>query len=174
MTPVSRGVVRPLLITSGLVTTVSVGAHYWSFIAHHAPLIALIAAGPSALVTMTRWWQWRSHKIVVTTQRVFVSGGLLARSESQYDIRDVIAARVERRLHERLSRRGAVFLETQQGTVFLGVVRHPAALARLIEAQRHHVERSDTPLDTVFSYEPDEIIPPVFKRVSRRTDAPES
>lgn len=171
VTPVSRGLVKPLVVTTGLIATVSVIAHYWHLVAHHAGIIGLIVVGPAALVTATRWWQWRSHKIVVTSERVIVRGGILSRYLESYEISDVVATRVEQRIRERLSRRGAVYLETAEGSIFLGMVRHPAALGRLIDSQRKHFLRDVTPLDTVFSFEPDDITPPVFKTWNRGESA---
>jgi hypothetical protein len=48
----------------------------------------------------------------------------------------VYSTTIEQRWWERVLRRGVVFVETQQGAVFLGRVRHPEALARVIDRQR--------------------------------------
>jgi len=67
-------------------------------------------------------------------------------------LRDVIAIRIEQRFVERMARRGSVILETSAGPVDIGRVHHPAALCRLIEAERAGFAREELPLDTVFEF----------------------
>ena len=44
---------------------------------------------------------------------------------------------IGQRLRDRVTLRGAVWLETAAGTVDLGLVRRPSALVRVIDRQRH-------------------------------------
>jgi membrane protein YdbS with pleckstrin-like domain len=128
VTPVSRGVVRPLLFVVATVVLVVEGARHISFLHRHELLVGLIVIGPFVLVLLTRVWRWRSHKVHVTNQRIVLEGGVLGHHQSAIELRDVIATRVDQRVTERLTRRGSLLLETAAGPVALDQVRHPSAL----------------------------------------------
>ena len=151
VTPVARGLVRPLLSLVTAVVLVHYGARL-HFIHEHESLALLITAGPCVLVVLTRIWRWRSHKIRITSERVVVEGGVLSHYRNSLELRDVIAIRIEQRFVERMARRGSVILETSAGPVDIGRVHHPAALCRLIEAERAGFAREELPLDTVFEF----------------------
>jgi membrane protein YdbS with pleckstrin-like domain len=151
VTPVARGLARPVLSLVTAVVLVHYGARL-NLIHEHEPLLMLVVAGPCLLVVLTRLWRWRSHKIRVTSERVIVEGGVLRHYRSLVELRDVIAIRVEQRFVERVARRGSVILETSAGPLDVGRVHHPAALCRLIEAERAGNQQIDLPLDTVFEY----------------------
>jgi membrane protein YdbS with pleckstrin-like domain len=153
VTPVARGIVRPLLVAVVMIAAVIFGAKHVHFIHQHEMLFGLILAGPFLLVTLTRVWRWRSHKIHVTNDRIILEGGVLGHQRSTVELRDIAAIRVDQRVSERLTRRGVIFLETIAGTIFVGKVRHPGALCRLIDAQRMNYHDESVPLDTVFSFE---------------------
>jgi hypothetical protein len=77
--------------------------------------------------------------------------------------------RANQRVAERLTRRGFVYLETTGAAVPIGLVRHPAALCRLIDAERNAAYSHDDPLDTVYTYEdpeasPYEVLPDAWQR----------
>jgi len=152
VTPVARGLARPALSLVTAVVLVHYGARF-KLIHEHESLLMLVAAGPCLLILLTRLWRWRSHKIRVTSDRVVVEGGVLTHYRSSLELRQVIAIRVEQRFIERLTRRGSVILETSAGPVDIGRVHHPAALCRLIEAERAGNQQIDLPFDTVFEYE---------------------
>jgi hypothetical protein len=70
---------------------------------------------------------------------------------------------------ERLWRRGYVYLETSGSSVPIGLVRHPAAMCRLIDAERMAPDPQTDPLDTVYTYEdpnssPYEVLPDEWQR----------
>ena len=153
VTPVARGLVRPLLVGIVMLALVMFGAKHVHFIHQHEMLLGLIFAGPFALVALTRTWRWRSHKVHVTNERVVVEGGVLHHQRSTVDLRDVVALRVDQRVSERLTRRGLVVLETNAGSILIGKLRHPGALVRLIEAERANNQIDPVPFDTVFGYE---------------------
>jgi uncharacterized membrane protein YdbT with pleckstrin-like domain len=121
-------------------------------------LLALIFAGPFAVIALTRTWRWRSHKVHITNERIVVEGGVLRHHRSTVDLRDVIALRVDQRVSERLTRRGVVVLETNGGSIVIGKLRHPGALARLIDAERAGNQIDLVPFDTVFGYDDPEPI----------------
>jgi membrane protein YdbS with pleckstrin-like domain len=153
VTPVARGLVRPVLVGIVMLALVLFGAKHVHFIHHHEMLLGLIFAGPFALVALTRTWRWRSHKVHVTNERVVVEGGVLHHQRSTVDLRDVVALRVDQRVSERLTRRGLIVLETTAGSILIGKLRHPGALVRLIEAERANNQIDPVPFDTVFGYE---------------------
>jgi membrane protein YdbS with pleckstrin-like domain len=153
VTPVARGLVRPILVGIVMLALVLFGAKHVHFIHHHEMLLGLIFAGPFALVALTRTWRWRSHKVHVTNERVVVEGGVLHHQRSTVDLRDVVALRVDQRVSERLTRRGLIVLETNVGSILIGKLRHPGALVRLIEAERANNQIDPVPFDTVFGYE---------------------
>jgi uncharacterized membrane protein YdbT with pleckstrin-like domain len=153
VTPVARGIVRPVLVAVVMIAAVIFGAQHVHFIHQHEMLFGLILAGPFLLVTLTRVWRWRSHKIHITNDRIILEGGVLGHQRSTVELNDIAAVRVDQRVSERLTRRGVIFLETVAGTVFVGKVRHPGALCRLIDAQRTNYHDESVPLDTVFSFE---------------------
>jgi uncharacterized membrane protein YdbT with pleckstrin-like domain len=153
VTPVSRGVLRPTLITLTTIALIIEGASRYHLVHLIEDWLLLIFVGPLAVVTLTRTWRWRSHKVHVTNDRVIIEGGVMRHQRSSIELRDVLATRVDQRVSERLTRRGFVALETLAGPVVIGLVRHPSALARVIDAERREEVRQSVPLDTVFSVE---------------------
>jgi hypothetical protein len=169
VTPVSRGVVRPALLTVTTLALIVEGASRYSYVHRFEEVLMVVFVVPLALVTLTRTWKWRSHKIHVTSERIIVEGGVLRHQRSAVEMRDVFATRVDQRVSERLTRRGYVYLETTGAAVPVGLVRHPAALCRLIDAERNAVHSSGDPLDTVYTYEdpeasPYEVLPDEWQR----------
>lgn len=139
VTPVARGLLAPLVLLVVLEAVVVVIAHRWAGLHHvEAIVMACLGVGP-ALVVLTRGWRWRSHRIVVTTRRVIVEGGVLTRFSTHIELGDVLATHASQSLAERIRRRGRVGLETGTGTLWLEPVRHPAALRRLIDRARRDV-----------------------------------
>ena len=65
----------------------------------------------------------------------------------------MLGTRVDQRVSERLARRGFVHLDTLGSSIPVGLVRHPGALCRLIDAERLRSDDSTFPLDTVFTYD---------------------
>lgn len=153
VTPVSRGVLRPFLVTVTTIALIVEGSSRYSVVHRFEDWLVLILIGPLGLVTLTRVWRWRSHKIHVTSGRVIIEGGVLRHERVSIEMRDVMATRVDQRVSERLTRRGYVFLETYAGPIAVGFVRHPGALCRLIDAERLQEESYAVPLDTVYTYE---------------------
>lgn len=153
VTPVSRGVLRPCLLTiTTLALIIDAGGRYATI--HRAEdWLVVIFVVPLALVTATRVSRWRSHKVHVTNDRVVVEGGVLRHQRTSVELREVLATRVDQRLVERFARRGFVYLDTMAGPILLGLVRHPGALCRLIDAERQGEYRDVTPQDTIFTYE---------------------
>ena len=136
VTPVSKGVIRPFLYTIAVVALIVFGAQHLHLVHRYEALALWVVAGPFALVTLTRVWRWRSHKVRVTNQRVIVEGGVIHHRRSMIELRDVVATHIDQRVSERLVRRGRLWLETSAGSFLVGTVRHPGALLRLIDAER--------------------------------------
>ena len=153
VTPVSKGVVRPFLVTVTTSALVVEGASRYQFVHHYENWLALVLVTPVALVTLTRVWRWRSHKVHVTNARIIIEGGVMRRQRTSIEVRDIFATRVDQRVSERLTRRGYVYVETSAGPVSLGLVRHPSALGRLIDAERTDTASESLPLDTLFTFE---------------------
>jgi len=152
VTPVARGLVAPVVgVALALVSVEFVAVHVRLFLSLRVPLL-LIVAVPGLVLVVTRTWRWRSHKVHVTTQRVLVEGGVLHHRRSEVELSAIIATHVDQRFRERLSRRGAVYLETRGGTIDVGVVHHPGALCRVIDQERA-AHRDDAALDTVFDFD---------------------
>jgi membrane protein YdbS with pleckstrin-like domain len=159
VTPVSSGVVRPVLLTATTIALIVVASSRYSFVADLKNWLFLIVAAPMAIVALTRLWQWRSHKVHVTNERIILEGGVLRHQRSGVEMRDVLGVRVDQRMSERLTRRGFVALDTIGGPVALGLVRHPAALRRLIDAERAQDPRNGVPFDTVYAVDEPEFFP---------------
>ena len=136
VTPVGRGLARPLLALVTAIVLIDYGAARYSYVHQHRLILGAVLAGPCALLVITRVWQWRSHKIHVTSQRVVIEGGAVRHYLHSMEFSDLLATRVEQRIGERLSRRGELFVESVAGSMYVGRVRHPAALARLIDRER--------------------------------------
>ncbi len=153
VTPVSRGVVRPLLLTVTTLAIVLEASSRFSFVHDAEGWLLLILVAPMAVVTLTRTWRWRSHKVHVTNDRVIIEGGILRHHRAAIELVDVMATRVDQRMSERLTRRGYVYLDTAAGPIPVGLVRLPGALCRLIDAERVGGGGPDVPLDTVYTYE---------------------
>jgi len=153
ITPVARGVIRPALLAVALGVGVQFGAFHVGFVHHHEATMLLVLVGPALLLVATRTWRWRSHKIQVTTQRIIVEGGVAHHFRTSVELPDVVATHVEQRVRERLTKRGTVLLETAAGTFLVGRVRHPDALCRLIDRERHPYAEAPVPYDTVFEFD---------------------
>jgi Bacterial PH domain len=142
VTPLPRGLVPPLIATVAAFAAVVTVATTWSWAGAHALTIALLVVGPCAVVLGMRTWGWRSHKIVVTTERVMTTGGVSNRRQQSVDLLDVVGIIVDQRWHERVMRRGRVVLETVVGRVPLERVRRPDSLWRVIDHQRRQMDRT--------------------------------
>lgn len=153
VTPVAHGVVRPAFFALMISVLVQWGAFHSDYLHHHEALFLLVLVGPALLVVATRSWRWRSHKIQVTSLRIIIEGGVANHFRSSVELPDVVATRVDQRVRDRLTRRGTVLLETAAGTFHVGRVRHPAALCRLIDRERHPFADRSVPLDTVFEFD---------------------
>ena len=153
VTPVSWGVVQPLLASVVVLVGVVEGAQHMRIVHVFVWWLLAIVAGPLLLVTLTRIWRWRSHKVHVTSERVIVEGGVLSHRRTIIELHDVIATRVDQRFVERVTQRGVVALETAAGPLSLGKFRHPAAVCRLIDAERAQRHYPVVPLDTVFTFD---------------------
>lgn len=136
VTPVATGIAVPMTVFVALEALIVWGALHWSVLHRHEAVVMLAVGLVPALVVATRSWRWRSHKITVTTQRVVVDGGVMARYSTQVHLLDVVATHADQTFAERLRRRGVVILETNAGSITLGPVRHPAALRRLLDRTR--------------------------------------
>jgi uncharacterized membrane protein YdbT with pleckstrin-like domain len=153
ITPVSRGVVRPFLVTLTTIALIVESASRYALVHRFEDWLVLVLIGPLGLLTLTRIWRWRSHKVHVTNDRVIIEGGVLRHQYTSIEMRDVLATRVDQRVSERLTRRGYVYLETAAGSIPVGLVRHPGALCRLIDAERRESETYTVPLDSIYTYE---------------------
>ena len=160
VTPVGRGLARPLLALVTAIVLIDYGAARYSYIHQHRLVLGAMLVGPCALLVVTRVWQWRSHKIHVTSQRVVIEGGAVRHYLHSIEFSDVLATRVEQRFSERLSRRGELFVETLVGSMYVGRVRHPAALARLIDRERARRTHELSAQGTEFHFEA--VAPPGF------------
>ena len=138
VTPISPGVTRPWILLLAVVATIREvvdvvhGAGRWQ------PWLYVVLAGPVLVVALVRTVRWRSHKIHVHDYGVTIERGLGRRGRSSVAWADIAAVEVQQGLRDRLSGRGQVVLETATGTWTLGLVRHPMALARVIESGQHH------------------------------------
>ena len=136
VTPIVKGVIRPMLYTVAVAALIIVGAQHLHLVHRYEAVLLWVVVGPFAALTLTRVWRWRSHKVRVTNQRVIVEGGVLHHWRSMIELRDVVATHIDQRVSERLVRRGRLWLETTGGAFLVGTVRHPGALLRLIDAER--------------------------------------
>ncbi len=152
VTPVSRGVWRPFLVTATTFAIIVEAAGRYHVLHRFEPWLVVLTVAPLLLVTVTRAWRWRSHKIRVSSERVILEGGTLQRTRTSIELRDVFATRIEQRIIDRFARRGVVVLDTVAGSMRVGEVRHPGALCRLIDAERY-AQTLDVPFGTVFSYD---------------------
>jgi membrane protein YdbS with pleckstrin-like domain len=154
ITPVARGLAVPVLATALAVTLVELGTSHVHFLYSIRTALWIVLVLPCLFVVATRTWRWRSHKVYVTNQRVIIKGGALEQHRGEVALHDVVATQVDQRFLERLGRRGVVALDTREGAVYLGLVRHPSALCRLIERERLALQRDDVAYDTVFDFDP--------------------
>ncbi|MBW4078248.1 MAG: PH domain-containing protein [Acidobacteria bacterium] len=154
ITPVARGLIVPVLATALVITLIELATMHVRFLYSVRAVLWLVLVVPCLFVVATRTWRWRSHKVYVTNQRVIVKGGALQHHRGEVALHDVVATQVDQRFVERLSRRGFVTLETREGAMHLGLVRHPSALCRLIDRERMALQRDDVAYDTVFDFDP--------------------
>jgi len=153
VTPVSWGIARPLLSAILVLALVIEGSAHVHILHLAFWWLLVVLVAPFAVVTLTRIWRWRSHKIHVTNQRVLTEAGVLSRQKSMIELRDVTATRVDQSFFERIIRRGHVTLETSGGPIPLGRVRHPGALCRIIDTERFARPVQPLPYDTVFAFD---------------------
>ncbi len=162
VTPVSHGVLRPSILALALATSIRYAVDSVHGLDRYQGLLYVILVGPVLVLVATRAWRWRSHKIHVTSQRLVVEYGAIRRVRTSVELRDVVLVRTQQGLGGRLAARGDVVVETVAGPWLVGTIRHPAALVRLIEAERSR--RPETP----WGY--DDVVDPPFPWQS--TDAP--
>jgi hypothetical protein len=147
VTPVPRGLAGPVIVTAVVIGAVVAAAALWTWPHEHVRWLSLLVI-PPAVVLGGRLARWRSHKIVVTNQRIIEVGGVLTRHRGSFELHNVHTTHFEQRLTDRFARRGIVVLQTETTTVVLERVRHPDALVRVIDHQRHLLDRtSATQLD---------------------------
>ena len=149
VTPTAQGIAPPLTLSLALALSVRVVVDTVSSWHRYQWWMALVVVGPSALVTLGRIARWRRQKIHVTSERVVWEAGVIDHAIESVDLRDVVAVRAERRLHERMTGRGVVVLETVGGPWVLARVRHPLALARVIDGARARVRSVPWAYDAV-------------------------
>ncbi len=167
--PVPFGLTGPALSLLSFAALLVAGYESLAFVRQHLPFIALVILGPSALVILTRTWRWRAHRITVTSHRVQISHGTLRRKTDSVYFDFVVGVFTQRRVRDRLVRRGGVTIETQQGPLYLGTFRHPDSLVRVIQHQRDAYSRDAIPLDTTFDFEmPAPYTPRLVRRRSHR------
>ena len=154
VTPVSRGVLRPAILAFALVATIRYAADSLHGLVRYQGPLNVVLVGPVLVVVATRLWRWRSDKIHVTTQRIVVEYGVTRRIRTAVELRDVVFVRTQGGLGERLIGRGSVVIETVAGPWLVGTIRHPAALVRLIDAER--LRRPESP----WGY--DDVVEPQF------------
>jgi membrane protein YdbS with pleckstrin-like domain len=153
VTPVSEGLLVPALVTVVAIALVVLAVMHVHFFHTYRVALSVILVGPGLAVFLTRTLRWRSHKIHLTNQRIVVEGGVLQHTSSEVELRDIVTTHVSQRLRDRVTRRGDVVVETAAGTLHVGVVRHPAALGRLIDNERKNGAPSDVAYNTVFDFD---------------------
>ena len=136
VTPVAEGLLGPLIVLVLLEGVIIAFAPKWSLLHHYEAFVILVVGFVPALVIVGRSWRWRSHKVIVTTRRVVMYGGVLSRYSTEIDFREIVATHATQSWRERVRRRGTVLLDLPSGTVALPPVRQPAALRRLIDRTR--------------------------------------
>ncbi len=150
VTPTAWGVRLPAFTTLMSLVLVIAAAVKIAFVHRHEALALLVLCLPPALWWATRLVRWRSHKVHVTTEQVAVVGGVLRRESFRIAIDQILTLEVRQRLHQRLRRQGIIELVTKHDTVTLGPVRHPDALARMIEQQRRRQHPQSVSYDALF------------------------
>jgi len=153
VTPVSRGLWAPALATALMAALFWFSSNHVHFFHEYREAWGAVLIVPCLGVLATRTWRWRTHKIHLTNQRIVVEGGVLQHTRSEVVLNDLIKFRINQRLRDRMARRGVIILETPAGTLSLGMVRHPAALSRLIDNERRSYEVGVEPYDTVFDFD---------------------
>lgn len=152
VTLVARGLRGPLVTALALPVVGWAASHYVHLASFPRNVGVLVLEVPTLAVLLGRTWRWRAQQITVTTHRVIRRSGVLRRHEFALAMNEILGTRIEQTLWQRLRRRGGLTLETDQGPVRLGCVRHPASLVRLIDKHRPTGPRNTLPLDTVFTY----------------------
>lgn len=136
VTPLSRGVVRPVVLALAMSATIRYAVDVLHGLDRFQSLLYVAFVGPVLLLVTTRMWRWRAHKIHVTSQRLVVEHGAIRRVRTSVELGDIIIVHTHQGVGERMTGRGDVVIETMAGPWLVGRVRHPAALVRLVEAER--------------------------------------
>jgi membrane protein YdbS with pleckstrin-like domain len=169
VTPVPFGLTGPVLSFAALTVLLVAGYESVRFVRHQWPIFALVILGPTALVILTRTWRWRSNRITVTSHRIEITHGTIRRQSDSVYFDHLVGVHTQRRVRDRLARRGRVTIETSEGPRHLGTFRHPDSLVRVIQHQRDAAARDAVPLDTTFDFErPAPYTPRLVRRRSHR------
>ena len=169
VTPVPFGLIGPVLSFVALAALLVAGSESFQFVRGHWPILALVILGPTALLILTRTWRWRSHRITVTSHRIEIAHGTIRRQNDFVYFDHLVGVHTQRRVRDRLARRGGVTIETQEGPLHLGTFRHADSLVRVIQHQRDASARDAIPLDTTFDFEmPAPYTPRLIRRRSHR------
>jgi hypothetical protein len=140
--PLPDGLWAPLIVTTLLVVGLVAVSETWTWPAHHDGALSIIVVLP-AIVLGARLWRWRSQRLVVTTERVLESSGIVNHHVVAVELREVTASWVQQRFVDRVTRRGSVILESPHSAIVLGRLRHPDALQRVIDYQRTQLDHRD-------------------------------
>ena len=154
VTPVARGTVRPSLVGHRRARAGDLGAPALAPAARSRDAARVGAGGSLRLVVaLTRSWRWRSHKILVTNERIVVEGGVLATSAQHGQPR--------RRGRDCASISGsrndcadeAWWCSRRRGAIMIGKLRHPGALRPPHRRRTSNDQIDPVAFDTVFGYE---------------------
>ena len=105
------------------------------------PVLILSAIVVPLLFAIVRWWQTRSQKYEITTERIRTSTGLLSRRTSELELYRVRDYTIIEPFWLRLIGRGNLVIETADRSTGNLVLRAVPAVSALKDQVRVHTER---------------------------------
>lgn len=135
VSPIAQGVLGPLLIAIFILTAVAVSAHLWVWPRAHDKELALIAL-PALVVLAGRTFRWWRHRVVITSERIVETAGVLRRHTTTVNIASIEAIQVHQERRDRLMRRGSVVIDVVDDSIELHRVRRPDVFVRVVEYVR--------------------------------------
>ena len=105
------------------------------------PVLILAAIAVPLLFAFVRWWQTRSQKYEITTERIRTSTGILSRRTSELELYRVRDYTIVEPFWLRLIGRGNLLIETADRSTGNLVLRAVPGVSALKDQVRVHTER---------------------------------
>jgi membrane protein YdbS with pleckstrin-like domain len=136
------GCITGVLSSVALILVVALVWHYWGTAPRGAHIAMACAMGLVAVVELVRVARFRSHRLIITTDRVVVRDGVVHQPAAEVDLSEITNVAVHQRLLQRVVGIGAVEI-TAGGLAEPLHIRQMSHPKRLAATLRSAIERAE-------------------------------